>query len=264
VVLFCLLALTAAFVKLIVTQAPFRGAVKSLAVPAVYVVLYSLALIVTTSRISVDPLGSRFITPLYPLILLLVFSSATHLLRIFSGKGIKRLFSGFVIAATSLFWVIQLISSASIYSGIRSGSFQAMEQPGNLNRSSLMFLKKRVTPEDTIIANIPRKLRFIWPRRMPYLSISGIDRSLDEIRRRCAQTRVYLLLCANDRGTDPLVLTVEEEGSRYRIPIHQLNSFEQCVVVEEKLSRQGLTFSKVVHGSDFVYQLTEIEKDGRF
>ncbi|MGB2989296.1 MAG: glycosyltransferase family 39 protein [Candidatus Zixiibacteriota bacterium] len=263
IVILSLVGLTTVFVRLVVTQASFREAVKFLAVPAIYVVFYSLALLVTTSRISVDPLGSRFVTPLYPFVLLLVFSSATHLLRTLSGKGIKKLLSGFVIAGTSLFWVIQLISSASIYSGVSSGSFQAMEQPGNLNRSSLTFLKKRVTSEDTIITNIPRKLRFIWPRRMPYWSISGIDRSLDEIRRRCAQARVYLLLCTNDRGTDPLVLNIEKEGSRYKIPIHQLNPVEQSAVVEEKLRRQGLTFSKVVHGFDYIYQLTEIEKGGK-
>ena len=130
------------FFKALFSSKPRKNFLKPQIAIIFYFVLYSSILLYVSSTIAIDPMGSRFTAPLYPLLLLLIFSGISHVYKTSGQKRSKTLILGLTILVTIPFWGIQIFSTSSIYKGISSGSFPAMEHPGNLNRQSLKFLKE--------------------------------------------------------------------------------------------------------------------------
>lgn len=201
-VLLCLVASMVFSAKLLLSSRSFRRSLKPQLLLLTHITSYGLLLVVITSLIRLDPMGSRFTTPLYPLILLVVLSLIFRVVsRLDYGRRKKSLLAA-VILSLLFFWGIQLISTASIYKGISTGSFPSMEHPGNRNRASLRFLQERVASNDIIVTNIRSKLFFIWPRKVPYMSGSKselrphLKELIAESRRRSGS--VYVLHCTQD------------------------------------------------------------------
>lgn len=198
----CLLLLVIFLLILLFSSRAFRQALAPQLVPLAYVVPYALLLIAVSSTTYLDPLGSRFTSPLYPVIVLTVISTFAHMWTAMQGKGPQRLMLFAAVAVTLSFWGIQTISLASIHRGICSGSLPAMENPGNLNRASLRFLQESATVNDLIVTNVRMKMFFIWPRKAPYLANPGSELRphlgllMREAQRCSAST--YVLICTED------------------------------------------------------------------
>jgi 4-amino-4-deoxy-L-arabinose transferase-like glycosyltransferase len=175
-----------------------------------YLIMYCSIILYVGSTVAIDPMGSRFTVPLYPLILLLAFSAAHYLCSNVFNKGAKA--AAFLLTGVCavLFWGIQITSTASIHKGIDSGSFPTMEQPGNLNRESLAFLRENADSNDVIITNIPRKLSFIWPRQAPYADIGKEQWQSfqSELLLEASRRSIYVLICTEDFA--PLGISVDE------------------------------------------------------
>ncbi len=260
VILLCLLFLSVFFIRLILSSESFRRWLKLLMGCAIYVALYGLLLIGITSSMQVDPIGTRFTTPLYPVFVLLVFSCVFHIRGAFDKRRLKRLILGWAILATFLFGVIQLISTASIYTGISSGSFPAMGHPGNHNRASLRFLQRNLSPGDLVVTNIPNKLSYIWPRETPYRRLSRLDQLLSQMAGQTYDSSVWVLLSTQDRDLDPFVITFTEDGSEYVYPLHLGTPTEQCSIIEEGLTGRGLFYRRIAFGYDYLYRLVFVEE----
>lgn len=175
-----------------------------------YLVLYSSIILYVGSTVAIDPIGSRFTVPLYPIILLLLISTFSSGYRRLAHQGRRNLALALVIVCAGPFWGIQAISGLSIFRGISSGGFPAMEHPGNLNRDSLKFLKEQADSNDVIITNIPQKLVFIWPRRTPYPDIPRQDWESTEkdLTYEASRRSIYLLICTEDFS--PLGITIQD------------------------------------------------------
>lgn len=238
IVLLCILIFLFLFLKAVFFSKSFRNLLKPQIGVIFYFVLYSSIILYTSSTIAIDPIGSRFTAPLYPFLLLLVFSGISHVYKTFDRGRTKRIVLSLTILATILFWGIQIISTLSIYKGISSGSFPAMEHPGNLNRQSLKFLKENVDSNDVIITNIYRKLTLIWPRQEPYPHIPKKDweEALNEITYEASRRRVYVLLCTEDFS--PYGITVED--------------------IEKTDEERGLFSWKQIFGNDYIYKTKRV------
>ncbi len=181
-----------------------------------YLVLYSGIILYVGSTVAIDPVGSRFTVPLYPIILLLVISGFSSGYRRLAHRGKRNLALALVIACAGSFWGIQTISDLSIHRGIGSGSFPAMEHPGNLNRDSLRFLKEQADSNDVIITNIPQKLAFIWPRQTPYPDIPRQDWDSTErdLTYEASRRSIYVLICTEDFSPLGIITQDVEETDR--------------------------------------------------
>jgi hypothetical protein len=210
IILVYLLVLFIFFVKFALSSKPFRNLLRPQAVLFSYMAMYSLLLLGITSKMFVEQAGTRFNVPLYPFIVLSVFSVVFHVYGTLASGRARRIFLGLVILCTSLFWSIQLVTTSSIYEGAISGSFPAMEHPGNRNRASLKFLQANVDSTDAILTNIPYKMAFIWPRQVPYLgthlytpsfivvATKSIEQTLQQLVTEKPDLRIYLYLCSKD------------------------------------------------------------------
>ena len=153
--------------------------------------------------------------------------------RTVAGRKGARLFFSAAAFAAILFLCAQLVSICSMHRGISLGSFPAMEHPGNCNRASLRFLQSRLNPNDLVITNIPDKMQFIWPRDIPYLSVSagGLSRVLDQLVQEASHRSVYVLICAGDYSS------------------WQITDVEEISKTTDFLPTRG------VFGNDYVYQI---------
>ena len=172
-----------------------------------YTALYSSILLYVGATVAIDPIGSRFAVPLYPPILLLLFSAVSNGYRDLVEKRAGKPASLLLVLCLTSFWGIQALSCCSIYRGVSAGAFPAMEHPGNLNRESLRFLRQEADSGDLIVTNVPRKLSFIWPRSVPYPYIpeTGWEPAQRELRYETSRRSVYVLICTEDfspRGID--------------------------------------------------------------
>jgi hypothetical protein len=198
------------FIKAICSAQLQKSEFRSLGGLMVYVVLYISTILVTSSTVAIDPIGSRFTVPVYPFVLLLVFSAISYIWKTSIQAKLKHWFLGMAILSLGIFWSMQLVSTISIYKGISTGSFPAIEHPGNLNRGSIKFLKQNAGPSDYIISNVYRKLTFIWPRQEPYLYATEENwgKSIDAIMIKASQRTVYFLISTQDFAPDKI--TVED------------------------------------------------------
>lgn len=201
-VLLCLGAFMVFSAKLLLSSRSFRQSVKPQLALLMYIASYGLLLVVITSLTRLDPMGSRFTMPLYPPILLLAISLTIHVVSRLDHRRQKKSLSAAVVLGLLFFWGVQLISTSSIYKGISTGSFPAMEHPGNRNRASLKFLQENADSKDLIVTNVRPKLFFIWPRQAPYLANPGSELRPHlgllsrESHRRSGS--VYVLICTQD------------------------------------------------------------------
>lgn len=209
-----LLAGALAFVMTLVRGPGLLEAEKTSPIPhiaiLIYFLVYSSILLYVTSTVAMDPIASRFIAPLYPLILLLIFGTVSRVYRRIRLTRMGNIAFVSVVLCLAAFWAIQISSTLNIYKGIRSGLFPAMEQPGNLNRGSLRFLKENVDSTDMIITNIPQRLTFIWPRTYAYPNVHKDEWDLaeDDLTYEASRRSVYVLLCTADIA--PLGITLQE------------------------------------------------------
>lgn len=233
-VLLCMFIFLVLFLKAIFLSKLPKSELKPQIGVIFYFILYVSIILFISSTIKVDPIGSRFTVPLYPFFLLLVFSVTFHVVKTSAQMRIKRWLLSLAILSTGLFWVIQMISTASIYKEISSGSFPALEQPGNLNRESIKFLKENVDSGDVIITNNPRKLVFIWPREEPYPDIPKKDwgQAVNGIIYEASYRTIYVLICTED-------------------PQSAWIDVEDVEKADEKL---GLFAWKKVFGNDYIYK----------
>ncbi len=160
------------WVRTFILSPSFRANLRSQMGIWSYMVAYSLLVIGITSGVAVDRMGTRFLAPLYPLLLILAFSMLVYAYQAIGKRRPRQRLAGLSALAICLFWAIQIVSSYNLYKIVGSGAFPCMEQPGNQNRESLKFLQANAGPDDIVISNIPYKLTFIWPRHLPYLGIS--------------------------------------------------------------------------------------------
>jgi hypothetical protein len=198
------------FIKFVRSSKPFRNLLRPQAVLFSYVAIYGLLLLGITSTMFVEQAGTRFNVPLYPFIVLTVFSVVFHVYGTLAPGRARRLFLGLVILCTSIFWSIQLVTTSSIYKGAISGSFPALEHPGNRNRASLKFLQANVDSTDLILTNVPYKMAFIWPRKVPYLGLhlytsslivvatKSIEQYLQMLVTEKPGVKIYMYLCSKD------------------------------------------------------------------
>ncbi len=200
----------------------------------IYVVFYIAFILIVSSTIDIDPIGSRFIVPVYPFFLLLVFSMVPPVSKISVHGKPKSCFLGMAILCLAVFWSIQLLSIISIHQGINTGSFLAMEHPGNLNRGSMEYLKQNLDSNDYILSNVYRKLTFIWPRQEPYFQTNEEtwEESLNSLVYEASQRTVYVLICTGDYT--PQGITVAD--------------------VDQADNRIGLFAWKKIFGNDYLYK----------
>ncbi len=234
IVLLCMLILVILFFKAAFPSNLSKDLLKPQIGVIFYLVLYSSIILYVSSTMAIDPMSSRFTVPLYPFFLLLVFSGISHVYKTLARRKTKRLIWSLVILGTVSFWGIQIVSSLSIYKGISSGSFPAMEHPGNLNRESLKFLKENVNPSDVIITNIYPKLSLIWHREEPYPGIpqKEWEKALNEITYEASRRSIYVLLCTEDFA--PYEITVKD--------------------IEKTDQKLGLFSWKKIFGNDYIYK----------
>lgn len=239
IILLCLIVFAVFFIKFVFSSKSFRSLLRPQIGLVVHVAVYSVVLIGITSKIYLDPMGTRFTTPLYPLIMLLVFSNIFHVSGTFASRKLKWLFFYLAILGIHLFWGIQLVSTASVYKGISSGSFPAMEHPGNRNRTSLKFLQENISSDDLVITNIPDKLSYIWPREPLYLSVStgGLNQVLNQIIYESSRRSVYVMICT-------------EDYSHYFI-----------TDIEEINEKTGLFAWRKIFGNDYIYKTKAVVYD---
>jgi hypothetical protein len=210
IVLVFLLVIMAFFIEFVRSSKQFRNLLRSQAVVFSYMAIYGLLLLGITSTMFVEQAGTRFNVPLYPFIVLCVFSMVFHVYgKLASGRAKKVVF-GLVILCTAIFWSIQLVTTSSIYQRALSGSFPAVEHPGNRNRDSLKFLQANADSTDAIITNIPYKMAFIWPRKVPYLGLhmytssfivlgtKSIEYYVQQLIAEKPDRHIYLYLCSKD------------------------------------------------------------------
>ena len=183
-----------------------------------YFLIYCSILLYVGSTVAIDPIGSRFTAPLYPLILLLMFSGFSRAYWSIRHTRAKNVALVSVIVCLAAFWAIQVSSTFNIYKGTSSGSFPAMEQPGNLNRGSLRFLKENADSTDLIITNVPQKLSFIWPQPLGYPDIpkDEWDLAQNDLIYEASRRSIYVLLCTADIA--PLGITLEQVQETDREP----------------------------------------------
>jgi 4-amino-4-deoxy-L-arabinose transferase-like glycosyltransferase len=238
IVLFCSFIFLILFFKVAFSARLPKEVYKFPIIVIFYSVLYGSIILLVSLTVAIDPIGSRFTSPLYPLFLLLAFSFVFQVCNSFTQQKIKRLLWVIAILGTVSFWAIQITSCLSIYKGIRSGSFPTMEQPGNLNRGSITFLKENVDSSDMIITNIYRKLDLLWPRREPYPDIPKEDweKNLKAVTYEASQRTVYILICSEDFA--PYGITVEDMDT-----------------TNEKI---GLFSWKKIFGNDYVYKTKHV------
>jgi 4-amino-4-deoxy-L-arabinose transferase-like glycosyltransferase len=247
VILLCLLIIFLFMLKFVLSSKSFRSLLKPPAVLFVYVAVYGIVLLGITSWMFVEQAGTRFTVPMYPFIILLFFSIIFHIHGELDLGRAKIVFSCLVILCTLLFWSIQLVSTSSIYRGVMSGSFPAMEHPGNRNRQSLKFLRENLSSDDVILTNIPYKLAFIWPRKMPYLGLHNYDpdfrvvgtKPLEPLLRKVTSDYpdhgIYLFLCSQDYPT-------------YFFYIHNVDELDKTT--------EFFAWKKVI-GNDYVFKLSD-------
>jgi 4-amino-4-deoxy-L-arabinose transferase-like glycosyltransferase len=254
IILLCLLAFLFGLIRLLRLSSSFRTSLRPQAAMAIYCALYGILIVVITWRIAVDPIGSRFVMPLYPFIMILVFSCLFLVRQELMQRKLKRAFISLAVLGTLLFWSIQLSSVFNIYRRISTGSFPAMEQPGNHNRPSLKYLQENLTPANVILSNIPDKLFFIWPRDNIYWSLSQLDFLTRQNSGMLTDSLVYVLLCTKDRDINPVMMEMEGGTPSLR-PIHLLSENEQNQFVEGYLTSRKFSYREVVLGHDCIYRL---------
>jgi hypothetical protein len=136
-----------------------------------------------------------------------------------------------------------------------------MENPGNLNRASLKFLKRNLSSTDPLLTNIPEKLSYVWPREIPHWGFPKLDLISHGIPDWFSQSSAYLLLCTKDRDLYPLWCKFEEGDSLHGWNLHELVPEEQKRVIEEDFEKRGLSFKRSVFGYDCIYQLSFPQED---
>jgi hypothetical protein len=210
IILLFLLLVIVFFIRFARSSKPFSSLFRSQAVVFSHMAIYGILLLGITSTMFVEQAGTRFNVPLYPFIVLSVFSVVFHVYGTCASGRARKVFLGLVILCTSIFWSIQLVTTSSIYKGAVSGSFPALEHPGNRNRPSLRFLQANVDSTDAILTNIPYKMAFIWPRQVPYLGLHLYTSSLIVVATKSIEQylqmqvtekpgrRIYLYLCSKD------------------------------------------------------------------
>ncbi len=198
------------FLKTVFRTQPEKSFAKFLKASIIYPALYLTIILFTSSTITVDPIGSRFTVPVYPFVLLMIFSVVFLVLRTSNLGKSRNWLRGVAILSLGIFWSTQLVSTISIYKNITAGLFPSLEQPGNLNRESIRFLKQIAGPNDNIVSNVYRKLTFIWPRQEPYLYVNAVDweKSIDAIMLKASQQTIYFLIFTGD--STPQKITVED------------------------------------------------------
>jgi hypothetical protein len=182
----------------------------------IYCLIYCSILLYVGSTVAMDPIASRFIAPLYPLILLLIFSGFSRAYRAIGRTKARNIALASAILCLTALWAIQVSSTLSVYRGINSGSFPAMEQPGNLNREGLRFLKENADSTDIIITNVPQKLSFIWPRPLGYPNIrkDEWDLTQNDLTYEASRRSIYVLVCTGDAAPLGITLQQVEETDR--------------------------------------------------
>jgi 4-amino-4-deoxy-L-arabinose transferase-like glycosyltransferase len=205
-----LVVIVALFIEFVRSSKQFRRPLRAQAVVFSYMAIYGLLLLGITSTMFVEQAGTRFNVPLYPFIVLSVFSVVFHVYRTVASGRTKNVFLGLVILCTAVFWSIQLVTTSGIYQGAMSGSFPAMEHPGSRNRASLKFLQAKADSTDAIVTNIPYKMAFIWPRKVPYqglhmytssfivLGTKSIEYYMQQLVTENPNRHIYLYLCSKD------------------------------------------------------------------
>lgn len=232
-----------------------------------YAVIYSFLVVGITSGVAVDRMGTRFAAPVYPFFLIVAFSIVAHLRGALGDRKLKRLWFGLSALSVGLFWTIQLTLGYNIHQSVRLGSFPDMEQPGNLNRPSMKFLRQNAGPGDIVVSNIPYKLNFIWSRPLPYLGISikkeagATELAITEVpdslsfiwpwETKSGGTFSDSSRYSRNRYPDPLnhhsvyILLCTQDFSHYSTPIETF----------EKLSQKRSLYSwKRVFGNDYLYR----------
>lgn|GEM_PF-1190850 len=202
----------------------------------VYVALYVSILLYVGTTVAVDPIASRFVVPLYPPMLLLLFSAVANAYRTLVDKRAGKPALLLLVLCLTSFWGIQVLSCCSIYRGISAGAFPAMEHPGNLNRESLKFLKQEADSGDLIVTNVPRKLSFIWPRPVPYPYIpkSAWDPAQKELARETSRRSVYILICTEDFSPGGIDSEDVEKADRQAGLFHWRKIFQNDLVAKVK------------------------------
>jgi hypothetical protein len=182
----------------------------------IYFLVYGSILLYVTSTVAMDPIASRFMAPLYPLVLLLIFSTLSRVYRKIRLTRAGSIALASIFLCLTTFWGIQISSALNIYKGISSGLFPAMEQPGNLNRGSLRYLRENADPTDMIITNIPQKLSFIWPRSIGYSNIpkDKWNSEQDDLIHEASRRSIYVLVCTEDVAPSGITLEQVEETDR--------------------------------------------------
>jgi 4-amino-4-deoxy-L-arabinose transferase-like glycosyltransferase len=181
-----------------------------------YFLIYCSILLYVSSTVAIDPIASRFMAPLYPLILLLALGAFSNAYQTVKRTKAKNAALVSVIVCLAAFWAIQVSSTLNIYRGISSGSFPAMEQPGNLNRGSLRFLKENADSSDMIITNLPQKLSFICPRSIGYPDIpkDKWNSEQNDLTYEASRRSIYVLVCTGDVAPSGITLKQVEETDR--------------------------------------------------
>jgi len=238
IILPCVLVLSVLFFKAVLSSKLHKDLLNPQIAVIFYFVLYSSIILYISLTIKIDPIGSRFTAPLYPFFLLLFFFGIFHVYKTLARREAKRLFFNLAILGVASFWMIQIISTLSIHKGISSGSFPAMEHPGNLNRESIKFLKENVDSNDFIITNIYGKLSLIWPRQEPYPDVpkKDWDKAVNSIMYEASRRTIYVLLCTEDYS--PYGITVED--------------------IETTDEETGLFYWKKIFGNDYIYKTKHV------
>jgi len=119
-------------------------------IPILYMLLYSSSMIVMCSVYAFDPIGDRFISPVYPFIIL---TSISFIHIIFNQIKIPSIKRGIILAISILliiFFIIQINSSVAFYK--QTKSYHDSEQLGS-DRLNSYILKYNITSNDTIYIN---------------------------------------------------------------------------------------------------------------
>jgi 4-amino-4-deoxy-L-arabinose transferase-like glycosyltransferase len=250
IILVCLLILLVFFIKSVRSSKQFCNQLKSQVAVFSYIAMYGLLLLGITSTMFVEQAGTRFNVPLYPFIILSIFSMTFHFYGTLTAKKARIFFLGMVIACTAFFWGIQFVTTSNFYERATSGTFPAVEHPGNRNRASLKFLQENVDSTATILTNIPFKMGFIWPRKNPYRGLNlytpnftivgttSIERYLSRLLEDEPDLRIYLYLCSRD------------------YPNHIFQAYN----VDELDNTPGYFSWKKVIGNEYIFKLADDPK----
>lgn len=180
-----------------------------------YLVLYLLGLMFLKCVSPFDPLGTRFLFPVYPVIIIIFFylyNTAISCIHELDKLKVKKCFFAFVI----LFLLFHSIGTSYLLLDIKDGNGQSSPEAKNFTTSnSFIFLKSNWNKLDPIYTNVN-------PHAMKYYLDSYLNENIFEIKKN-------IMLKSLDNQTILYIQTNKQNSKQILKTLTSSNMFTRCI-----------------------------------